>query len=101
MIHKGPVFESVVAGAQGVLDPLIGAAMAMSNGWAEFKGFDKYQFNDLQTWVPDEEQVAFDGTLDEKGEASFTFTPRLCTRAASFVQKSLPPPSGGRRRIER
>ena len=63
--------------------------VTMSEGWPEFKGFDTYQFNDLQTWVPDEEQVAFDGTLDEKGEAQFDLDLHMGRSAPAAVNTNI------------
>jgi len=63
--------------------------VTMSEGWPEFKGFDKYQFNDLQTWLPDEEQVAFDGSLDEKGEAQFDLDLHMGRSAPAAVNTNI------------
>ncbi|MBK9175740.1 MAG: hypothetical protein IPM46_05260, partial [Flavobacteriales bacterium] len=63
--------------------------VTMSNGWPEFKGYDKYQFNDLRTWVPDEEQVAYEGTLDEKGEASFELDLHMGRSAPAVVNTNI------------
>ncbi|HQV75194.1 MAG TPA: MG2 domain-containing protein [Flavobacteriales bacterium] len=46
--------------------------VAMSTGSPDFKDFAKYSFNDLHTRLPEEEQVAFDGQLNEAGEAPFS-----------------------------
>ncbi|MBL0128532.1 MAG: hypothetical protein IPP83_13990 [Flavobacteriales bacterium] len=63
--------------------------VTMSNGWPDFSGFEKYQFNDLRTWVPNEEQVAFDGTLDEKGEASFDLELNMGRSAPAVVNTNI------------
>ncbi len=63
--------------------------VTMSNGWPDFKGYEKYQFNDLRTWVPNEEQVAFDGTLDEKGEASFDLELNMGRSAPAVVNTNI------------
>jgi uncharacterized protein YfaS (alpha-2-macroglobulin family) len=45
--------------------------VTLSPGTPKFKGLDGYTFSDLRTWVPDEEQVVFDGQLDQQGATSF------------------------------
>jgi len=56
---------------------------------AVFKGWEKYQFSDLRTWVPEEEQTAFDGTLSEQGEASFELDPRTGRSAPPVVHTNI------------
>ncbi|MBK7945781.1 MAG: hypothetical protein IPJ85_10925 [Flavobacteriales bacterium] len=63
--------------------------VTMAHGWAEFKGYEKYQFSDLRTWVPDEEQVAFEGTLDEKGEAQFELDLHMGRSAPAVVNTNI------------
>ncbi|MFN3874491.1 MAG: MG2 domain-containing protein, partial [Flavobacteriales bacterium] len=63
--------------------------VTMAHGQPEFKGYDKYQFNDLRTWVPDEEQVAFEGTLDANGEASFDLDLRMGRSAPAAVRTNI------------
>lgn len=43
----------------------------LTAGTPRFKGLEQYSFNDLRTWVPEEEQVVFDGELDAEGHTSF------------------------------
>lgn len=63
--------------------------VTMAHGWPEFKGYDKYQFNDLRTWVPDEEQVAFEGTLDANGEARFDLDLHMGRSAPAVVRTNI------------
>ena len=63
--------------------------VTMTHGSAEFKGYEKYQFSDLRTWVPDEEQVAFEGTLDEKGEAQFELDLHMGRSAPAVVNTNI------------
>jgi len=63
--------------------------VTMGYGQPEFKGFEKYTFDDLRTWVPDEEQVAFDGQLNEKGEATFDLDLHMGRSAPAVVQTNI------------
>lgn len=63
--------------------------VTMAQGWSEFKGYERYTFNDLRTWLPDEEQVAFDGTLDEQGEASFDLDLNMGRSAPAVVSTNI------------
>lgn len=63
--------------------------VTMTSGWADFKGYEKYQFNDLRTWVPEEEQVAFDGTLNAEGEAEFPLELHMGRSAPSVVNTNI------------
>ncbi|MBK6830637.1 MAG: hypothetical protein IPG92_07820 [Flavobacteriales bacterium] len=63
--------------------------VTMSGGWPDFKGYDKFQFNDLRTWVPEEEQVAFDGTLSDTGEAEFPLELNMGRSAPAVVNTNI------------
>ncbi|HRH70497.1 MAG TPA: MG2 domain-containing protein [Flavobacteriales bacterium] len=63
--------------------------VTMTPGSPEFKGYEKYTFNDLRTWVPEEEQVAFDGTLSEIGEASFPLEVETGRSAPAVVNTNV------------
>jgi len=61
----------------------------LTRGTADFKGYEKYTFNDLRTYVPEEEQVVFDGALDERGEANFALDLRTGRSAPAVVNANL------------
>ena len=63
--------------------------VTMSAGTPDFKGFEKYEFNDLRTWVPEEEQVAFDGQLSATGEASFPLEVSTGRSAPAMVNANI------------
>jgi len=63
--------------------------VTMSRGTPKFKGYDKYEFNDLRTWVPEEEQVAFDGTLSAEGETSFTLNVETGKSAPAMINTNI------------
>ncbi len=63
--------------------------VTMSAGQPEFKGYEKYEFNDLRTWVPEEEQVAFDGTLDATGATEFPLELHMGRSAPAVVNTNL------------
>lgn len=63
--------------------------VTMNAGWPDFKGYDKFQFNDLRTWVPEEEQVAFDGTLSATGEAEFPLELNMGRSAPAVVNTNI------------
>ncbi|MDX9751905.1 MAG: MG2 domain-containing protein, partial [Flavobacteriales bacterium] len=45
--------------------------VTMSRGKPDFKGFEGYTFNDLRTYLGEEEQVVHEGPLDQQGRARF------------------------------
>jgi uncharacterized protein YfaS (alpha-2-macroglobulin family) len=63
--------------------------VTMSAGSAAFKGYDGFQFNDLRTWVPEEEQVAFEGALNEQGEAQFDLNLQMGRSAPAVVSTNI------------
>ncbi len=63
--------------------------VTMNEGWPTFKGYEHFQFNDLRTWVPEEEQVAFDGTLNANGEAEFPLQLNMGRSAPAVVNTNL------------
>lgn len=63
--------------------------VTMTSGRPDFKGFEKYEFNDLRTWVPEEEQVAFDGQLSAQGEASFSLDVSTGRSAPAVVNANI------------
>lgn len=63
--------------------------VTMGRGSPDFKGYEKFEFNDLRTWVPDEEQVAFEGQLNEKGEAEFELDLHMGRSAPAVVNTSI------------
>lgn len=63
--------------------------VTMARGWPEFKGYDNYGFEDLRTWLPEEEQVAFDGELDAKGEAAFDLELHMGRSAPAVVNTNI------------
>lgn len=63
--------------------------MTMSAAKADHKGFEKYHFDDLRTTVPEEEQVTFDGRLDDRGETSFPLHLDAGRTAPSMVRTNF------------
>ncbi|MEO8590363.1 MAG: MG2 domain-containing protein [Flavobacteriales bacterium] len=63
--------------------------VTMTPGAPDFKGYEKYEFNDLRTWVPEEEQVAFDGQLTAQGEASFPLEVNTGRSAPAMVNANI------------
>ncbi len=63
--------------------------VTMTPGSARFKGYEPYVFDDLRTFVPNEEQVVFDGVLDTKGEASFPLELHAGRNAPAVVNTNI------------
>ena len=63
--------------------------VTMTAGTPDFKGYANYTFNDLRTWLPEEEQVVFDGTLTEQGTASFALTVETGRSAPAVVNTNI------------
>lgn len=63
--------------------------VTMDAGAANFKGYEHYTFDDLRTFVPEEEQVAFDGTLDEQGETTFPLELQAGRSAPAMVRTNI------------
>lgn len=56
---------------------------------AQFKGYDKYIFNDLNTDLNTEEITVFDGTLNVEGHAEFPFDLSLNSHAPAAVNANI------------
>ncbi|MBP6312289.1 MAG: hypothetical protein KA408_08490 [Flavobacteriales bacterium] len=63
--------------------------VTMSRGYPNFKGYEKFDFNDLKTWVPDEEQVAYDGKLNAAGETAFTLNMETGKSAPAMINTNI------------
>lgn len=63
--------------------------VTMTRGNANFKGYEKYNFNDLRNSVPEEEQVAFEGALDEQGETRFPLELQAGRNAPAVVNANI------------
>lgn len=63
--------------------------VTMTSGAAEFKGYEKYVFDDLRTYVPEEEQVVFDGALSEQGATSFPLRIEAGRSAPAMVRTNI------------
>ncbi len=63
--------------------------VSMSAGSPDFKGFEKYNFDDIRTWVPEEEQIAFDGQLSDQGEAQFNLEVETGRSAPAMVNANI------------
>ncbi len=63
--------------------------VTMTRGTARFKGFETYTFNDLRTFVPDEEQVAFDGELDAEGATTFPLELQAGRSAPAVINANI------------
>lgn len=63
--------------------------VTMSAGRPLFKGLEQYDLNDLRTWVPQEEQVAFDGRLDAQGEARFALDVNVGKSAPAMLNANI------------
>ena len=63
--------------------------VTLSRGTPVFKGLEQFQFNDLRTFVEEEEQVAFDGQLNALGEARFPFSVEAGRNAPAVVNANI------------
>ncbi|MEZ4739263.1 MAG: MG2 domain-containing protein [Flavobacteriales bacterium] len=63
--------------------------VTMTTGSPDFKGYDKFNFNDLRTWVPSDEQVAFDGQLNEQGQTRFELKMETGRSAPAVVNTNI------------
>ncbi|MBL7952735.1 MAG: hypothetical protein JNM62_13570 [Flavobacteriales bacterium] len=63
--------------------------VTMDEGAASFKGHENYHFDDLRTFVPEEEQVAFEGNLNEEGETSFPLELQAGRSAPAMVRTNI------------
>jgi uncharacterized protein YfaS (alpha-2-macroglobulin family) len=63
--------------------------VTMSPSQPQFKGYEKYQFNDIRNHVPGEEQVAFEGKLNAQGEATFQLGLQLGNTAPAAVNTNI------------
>ena len=63
--------------------------VTMTRGWADFKGYDKYNFDDLYTGVNTDERVVFDGQLDATGKATFPMDISFNGRAPAAVNANF------------
>jgi uncharacterized protein YfaS (alpha-2-macroglobulin family) len=61
----------------------------LTRGTAQFKGYEKYAFNDLRTDLSTNEITVFDGTLDTEGNASFPLNLELNDRAPAAVNANI------------
>lgn len=61
----------------------------MTTGTPVFKGSEKFTFNDLRTSVPEEEQVAFDGLLNDQGETRFELELNSGRSAPAMVNTNI------------
>ncbi|MBL8000727.1 MAG: hypothetical protein JNL05_02090 [Flavobacteriales bacterium] len=58
-------------------------------GTPEFKGYEKYIFSDLNSTVPEGEQVVFDGQLSAEGRTEFPFEVELSRHAPAVVRANI------------
>ena len=63
--------------------------VTMTAGSPVFKGFEKFNFNDLRNFVPEEEQIAFEGTLNAEGEVSFPLDLAMRNTAPALVNTNI------------
>ncbi|MBP7515705.1 MAG: hypothetical protein KA791_14215, partial [Flavobacteriales bacterium] len=63
--------------------------VTLTGGQPEFKGYDKFLFDDLNTDVSAEEMTVFDGTLDAQGHAEFPFALDLNQNAPAAVRANI------------
>ncbi len=55
----------------------------------KFKGYPSYIFDDPAREFHSEEYTVFDGTLDQKGKASFSYSPKIGNTAAGMLRASF------------
>lgn len=58
-------------------------------GSPAFKGVDGYTFNDLRNWSPEEEEVVFDGRLNEEGVTQFALRPTVGANAPPVLNTNI------------
>jgi len=58
-------------------------------GTPSFKGMEKYAFDDLRTWSPEEEQVLFEGNLNEAGVVRFPMDLELGANAPAVLNTNI------------
>jgi alpha-2-macroglobulin len=63
--------------------------VTLSRGTPDFKGFERFIFDDLKTQVPEEEQVVFDGKLNTAGEAAFPLRIEAGRNAPAVVNTNI------------
>jgi len=63
--------------------------VTLTGGQPEFKGYDKYCFDDLNTDVSTEEITVFDGTLDTQGHVEFPFQLDLNQNTPAAVRANI------------
>lgn len=63
--------------------------MTLSAGKAQFKGFERYQFDDLVNSLPESEQVVFDGQLDPEGRVAFPLTLNAGMNSPALVNANI------------
>lgn len=63
--------------------------VTMSAAAPVFKGFKEFTFNDLRTSVPQEEQVAYDGVLNDRGETRFDMDLQPGRNAPAMVNTNI------------
>jgi len=63
--------------------------VTMTRGTPDFKGFNTYSFDDVNTTVNDQEQVAFEGQLDADGHTHFPLELDLNAGAPAVVRANI------------
>lgn len=63
--------------------------ITMTPASPQFKGYEKYRFNDLRNYISGDEQVVFDGKLDAGGEAVFPLMLDLGNTAPAVVNTNI------------
>ncbi len=63
--------------------------VTMTRGTPQFKGLEKYEFNDLRNHIPAEEQVVFDGQLNAQGEVRFDLAPETGRNPPAMVNTTI------------
>lgn len=65
------------------------ATVTLTRSSAEFKGYEKYLFNDVNTDLNTDEMTVFDGSLDANGHADFPFKLDLNKHAPAAVRANI------------
>ncbi|MEO5584563.1 MAG: MG2 domain-containing protein, partial [Flavobacteriales bacterium] len=63
--------------------------VSLTRSNASFKGFEKYDFNDLNSDLNTEETPIYEGQLDANGHASFPFDLKMNGRAPAAVKANI------------
>jgi hypothetical protein len=63
--------------------------VTMTSGKASFKGYEPFTFDDLRTQLPEEEQVVFDGSLNDTGQARFPLALQAGRSAPAVVLTNI------------